>query len=187
MLKTPIDSRRMDNIDSLKYPIGKLTVIDSYRKSDFKNALKTLEAFPAMMERAIFHLGPEELKYRYRPEGWTISEVLQHCVDSHINAFWRIKMALTEENPEVPNYKEGLWVQQADGQKIFKKNALDLLKALHSRWVFLLENLSEEELQKGYYHSGLQRVVPIWEAALHYDWHCRHHLAHILTAKIKKF
>ncbi|NNE28597.1 MAG: metal-dependent hydrolase, partial [Saprospiraceae bacterium] len=121
-----MDSPEKVDIEELKYPIGRLPGMGSPSPKDIENGIRTIDEFPTKIERAIFSLRTVDMQYRYRPQGWTISEVLQHCVDSHLNAFWRIKMALTEEEPKVPDYNESRWVEQADGQKISPTNALNL-------------------------------------------------------------
>jgi len=122
------------------------------------------------------------LQTPYRPEGWTVQQLVHHIADSHMNAYIRFKLALTENKPIVKPYDEKLWAELPDSKLVDVSVSLDLIKSLHKRWTILLKQLTEEELEKEYLHpeSGMKNLK---ETICHYAWHCNHHLAHITSLK----
>lgn len=167
-----------DELEKLRYPIGPLKISDSYSPAQLQNFIHNIDAFPALLEAAVSGLNDNQLNTPYRPGGWTIRQVVHHCADSHANAFIRIKLALTEEQPAIKPYQEALWAELPDS-KMPIVHSLILLKGLHARWAELCRSLSAIQIRSRYYHPESKRTFSLEEAMALYDWHCRHHLAHI--------
>ena len=173
--------------EKLRYPVGRFEMPATFGKPDFERAAGAIADFPRDMAQAVKGLSDSALDWRYRPNGWRIREVIHHCSDSHINAYVRFKKGLTEPEPRIAGYDEAAWARLPDDQDLPIQNALDLLHTLHSRWAYLIQKMQAADFERGYYHPEIQRVVKLSEAVLQYEWHCRHHLAHVETAKKKKF
>ena len=132
-----------------------------------------------MLQDAVKDLDDEQLDTPYRLDGWTIRQVIHHLADSHMNAYIRLKLALTEESPVVKTYDETKWAELADYQFPVKGSLL-LLEGLHKRWAELLRTLSQSEMEKTFTHPELG-VVLIYKNIGMYAWHGKHHLAHITS------
>ena len=174
------------NLEQLKYPVGKFVKPESITKEIIDSAISEIENFPKLVKAEIQNLDEQDLQLRYRPEGWTISQVVHHCADSHINSYVRFKLALTENVPTIKPYEESLWADLQDKQ-LSPFVSLKLLEALHERWVYILKSLSEEDLNKEFIHPDQSEKISLKENILIYSWHCRHHLAHIRQAKELRF
>ena len=174
------------SLEALKFPIGKFQKPKSITKEMIDSAINEIENFPNLVKAEIEHLDEKDLKLRYRPEGWTISQVVHHCADSHINSYVRFKLALTENVPIIKPYEESLWAELPDNNlSLFV--SLKLLEALHERWFYILKSLSEEDLNKEFVHPEQLDRISLKENVLIYSWHCQHHLAHIKQAKELRF
>ncbi|WP_312761747.1 YfiT family bacillithiol transferase [Epilithonimonas sp.] len=174
------------NLDELKYPVGKFVKPKFITKETIDSAISEIENFPNLVKAEIQNLDERDLQLRYRPEGWTISQVIHHCADSHINSYMRFKLALTENVPTIKPYDESLWAKLPDNN-LSPLVSLQLLEALHSRWAYLLKTLTEEDLNKEFIHPEQSEKISLKENILIYSWHCQHHLAHISQAKELKF
>ena len=174
------------NLDELKYPVGKFSKPELMTKELIDSAISEIENFPNLVKAEIQNIDDIDLKLRYRPDGWTISQVVHHCADSHINSYLRFKLALTENLPTIKPYEESLWAELPDNQ-LSSLVSLQLLEALHVRWAYLLKTLSEEDLNKAFIHPEQSEKVSLKENILIYSWHCQHHLAHIRQAKKLRF
>ena len=142
---------------------------------------KTPETFRSLVEP----LPDRQLDSPYREGGWTIRQVVHHVPDSHMNAYIRMKLAATEETPVIKPYDEGRWAELPDGRSAPISMSLDLLDALHRRWVTFLRSLSDDQLHRTFVHPELGPVA-IGEALALYAWHGRHHAAHIRNAISRK-
>jgi len=172
----------MPDLEQLKYPVGKLQRVSTPLDRATRAAcLDTIEQLPARFRSLVSGLDDAELDTPYRPGGWTIRQLVHHVPDSHMNAYIRVKLAATEEMPTVKTYHEDLWAELPDGKSGSIRMSLDLLDALHRRWIAFLRVLSESDLQKAFAHADWGRVT-IDEAISMYAWHCRHHTAHIEQA-----
>ncbi|MEZ4983822.1 MAG: putative metal-dependent hydrolase [Saprospiraceae bacterium] len=169
-------------LEHLAYPVGRFTPQGDY--SDEKRAewVQTLAIFPAQLATEVATLDAEGLNQQYRPGGWNIRQVVHHCADSHLNAYIRFKLALTEDNPTVKPYDEAAWAALPDTDSTPVYASLELLRYLHQRWVVLLNNMSEADFHRTYYHPEHEASFTLWGALDTYQWHCRHHLAHVLLA-----
>ncbi|WP_312196204.1 YfiT family bacillithiol transferase [Epilithonimonas vandammei] len=174
------------NLEQLKYPAGKFVKPESITKEIIDSAISEIENFPSLVKFEIQNLEEKDLQLRYRPEGWTITQVVHHCADSHINSYMRFKLALTENIPTIKPYEESLWAELPDNN-LSPLVSLKLLEALHERWVYILKSLSEDNLNKEFIHPEQSERISLKENILIYSWHCRHHLAHIKQAKELKF
>ncbi len=174
------------NLEQLKYPAGKFVKPESITKEIIDSAISEIENFPSLVKFEIQNLEEKDLQLRYRPEGWTITQVVHHCADSHINSYMRFKLALTENVPTIKPYEESLWAELPDNN-LSPFVSLKLLDALHEKWVYILKSLSEEDLNKEFIHPEQSEKISLKENILIYRWHCRHHLAHIRQAKELRF
>ena len=174
------------NLEALKFPVGKFVKPKNITKDIIESAISEIENFPNLVKAEIENLEENDLKLKYRPEGWTITQVVHHCADSHINSYVRFKLALTENLPTIKPYEESLWAELPDS-KLSPFVSLNLLEALHERWVFILKSLSDEDLNKEFIHPEQSEKISLKENILIYSWHCQHHLAHIRQAKELRF
>ena len=174
------------SIEKLQYPIGKFEAPEIYTKSYLKEKIEEIEGFAEELEFEVIHLNEEQLNTSYRPEGWTIRQVIHHCADSHINCFIRIKWALTEDKPIIKYYEEDLWGELIDNTTMPIEPTLQLLKGLHFRLAYLLKSLNENDLEKAFIHPAHGKSFSIKEIIGTYAWHGNHHLAHITELKKRK-
>ncbi|HZR22810.1 MAG TPA: putative metal-dependent hydrolase [Vicinamibacterales bacterium] len=172
----------MTDLERLKYPVGKLerakTPLD---RATRETHLKTIEDLPSKFRSLVSGLTDAQLDTPYRPGGWTIRQVVHHVPDSHMNAYVRMKLAATEDDPTIRTYEEQLWAELPDGKSGPIAMSLDLLDALHRRWMAFLRSRNEADLQRVFLHKEWGRVT-IDEAIAMYAWHSRHHTAHIEQA-----
>lgn len=162
------------DVASLQYPIGKP---DHLLPVDRALCIAAIREFPTLMTNAYAGLHGLELDTPYREGGWTLRQVAHHLADSHMNAYIRLKLALTEDWPVIKPYNEGKWAETLEVRGPVN-GPLTLLASLHSRWAALLEALTTEEWERGYLHPENGRTTLTEMAAL-YSWHGRHHLAHV--------
>jgi uncharacterized damage-inducible protein DinB len=134
------------------------------------------------MRTAVAGLSDEQLNTPYRPAGWTVRQVVHHVPESHMNSYVRFKLALTEEEPTIKPYFEDRWAQLDDANQAPVGLSLDLLDALHGRWVWFLRSLKDADFQRTFRHPELGTVSLDRNIAL-YAWHGRHHVAHITSLR----
>jgi uncharacterized damage-inducible protein DinB len=163
---------------SLKYPVGKFSRPAEFTADLRRQSTATMAALPEKLRAAVAGLNDAQLDTPYREGGWTVRQVVHHLADSHMNAYVRFKLALTEDWPTIKPYKEGAWAELADS-KLPVEPSLQLVAALHERWVSLIESLSPEELQRGFVHPEHDRRQNLELALVMYAWHSLHHTAHI--------
>lgn len=174
-------ANRMSTLESSdpKFPIGKFSAPAVITPQDLHRYIATLAALPENMRSAVDGLTRVQIDTPYREGGWTIRQLVHHVADSHMNAYCRTRDALTEDWPLVRAYDEKLWANLHDARTLPVDISLELLEPMHRRWVALLESLSPEDWQtRGYTHSESGRTTLALVAAM-YDWHSRHHVAHI--------
>lgn len=170
------------DLELLKYPVGKYTPPDVIGESDLITWSKIIFEFPEKLHREVKELTESELSWRYRPEGWTIHQVVHHCADSHMNAFIRFKLTMTENEPAVLGYQQHDWAQLADVQQSPIVNSIMILRGLHTRWSQLLKIMTPSDFDKRYLHQEYNKKFSLRVATGLYAWHCGHHLAHIKQA-----
>jgi uncharacterized damage-inducible protein DinB len=168
----------MNSVDQLRYPIGKFSARDSYTLEEVASFIKRIEDVPARIETIVQKLSAAQLDTPYREGGWTARQVLHHLPDSHLNAYIRIKWALTEDTPTIKAYDEKAW---AETPETTSDPALSLavLKALHAKWAVLLRGLTARDLEKRFYHPDSKKHVRIDQAIATYAWHGEHHIGHV--------
>ncbi|MEO0005930.1 MAG: hypothetical protein RJA20_126 [Bacteroidota bacterium] len=164
---------------SLRYPIGTFEYGKEYSNLDTLRQIREIAGLPKKLKKIVRKLREGALDKTYRQHGWTVRQVIHHLADSHINAYVRMKLAVTENAPIVKPYEEQLWAETEDGKHGSVGMSLKLLSALHKRWVFFLTHLSDEDLDRVYYNPSGKRTVQLREAIALYAWHGRHHLAHV--------
>ncbi|MBU6342035.1 MAG: putative metal-dependent hydrolase [Bacteroidetes bacterium] len=169
----------MKKSESLRYPVGKHEYGKNYTYDETRKHVKIIASLPDELKRMLKKMNSELLDKSYRKGGWTVRQVVHHLADSHINAYIRMKLAVTEPTPIIKPYEEALWAEREDAKYAPVKLSLKILNALTRRWVYFLESLSAEDLERGYFHPATQRVVLLQDAIAAYAWHSRHHLAHI--------
>lgn len=172
----------MADLDALRYPVGKFQRLSGALDRAARQAhIKTIEDTPARLRSLTAGLADAQLETPYRPGGWTIRQVVHHVPDSHMNAYIRMKLAVTEDNPSIRTYEEQLWAELPEAKSGPVEMSLALLDALHRRWVIFLKNLTDEQFARTFAHPEWGRVT-IDEAVAMYAWHCRHHTAHVEQA-----
>ncbi len=175
----------MKNLERLKYPIGKHQPPAIYTE-EIINILKQIIAdFPSLIKLETAHLNNEQLDTPYRENGWTIRQVVHHCADSHMNAFIRFKLALTENEPIIKPYMEKEFAKLSDGLTMPIGASLILLQGVHERWTFLLHNMTNTDYEKTLIHPQYKINIDLKYNLSNYAWHCKHHLAHITELKNK--
>lgn len=170
------------NIEHLKFPIGQYEVPEFISEDHIKKWIIEFEEFPYQLEKAITGLTKEQLDWKYRPNGWTIKQVVHHCADSHMNSLIRFKLALTEESPTIRPYKEDLWANLLDSQDFSLDHSIQILKGVHGKLTVLFNALSVKELNKTFIHPEHNQTFSIQYNIGNYAWHSKHHLAHVLQA-----
>ena len=165
-----------------RYPIGRFAHPGEVSDDDLALWSGQIEALPAEMRRAVDGLTDEQLDTRYRPEGWTIRQVVHHVPDSHLNAYVRFKWTLTEDEPQIKTYEEARWAELADNRLTPVATSLDLLASLHERWVILIRALDRDQLARRFAHPEWGKVDLAHTVGM-YAWHGRHHLAHVTTTR----
>jgi len=166
----------------LRYPIGKFTYQGPLPEDQKQKFIADIAQAPANLRAAVKGLSNQQLNTPYRPEGWSVRQVTHHVPDSHLNAYVRFKLALTEDEPTIKPYAEDRWAQLADTQTTPVEVSLTLLDSLHARWVQLLRSLQTEDWKRSFRHPELGLVSLEKNLAL-YSWHSRHHVAHITSLR----
>jgi uncharacterized damage-inducible protein DinB len=166
----------------LRYPIGRFQFPDSIPTAERNELIAVLEAAPAALRRAVAGLEDVQLNTPFRPGGWTVRQVVHHLPDSHLNAYVRFRLALTEAEPMVKTYAEDRWAQLPDAAAAPVQDSLDLLDALHRRWTALLRSMTDADFERSFRHPELGLVRLDKNLAL-YAWHGRHHTAQILALR----
>ena len=161
-----------------RYPVGKYQRPTSWTDADRTAGIAHIAALPKAMRDAVAGLSDAQLDTPYRDGGWTVRQVVHHVADSHVNAYCRVRLALTEESPTIKPYAEAKWAELADARTMPIAVSLTILDAIHSRWVTLLRSLTPEQFARPFKHpeSGPSTIDGL--IAL-YSWHGRHHTAHV--------
>jgi len=165
------------------YPIGRFKPAACYTERDLTSWIGSINSIPLLLDYCIENLDEAQLNMPYRPGGWTIVQVIHHIADSHMNAYIRLKLTLTEDSPVIKPYEEKLWAELADVKEVPVNVSVTLIHALHRRWCALLLQLKEEDWKREYYHPADQRYVPLWQMTNLYSWHGKHHTEQILALR----
>ena len=165
----------------LQYPVGKFHWSGAITPAGRNPLIDEIESAPAQSRAAVAGMTEAQLDTPYRPGGWTVRQVVHHVPDSHMNSYVRFKLALTETDPAIKAYDQDSWSVLPDS-KAPVEVSLNLLDALHRRWVLLLRSMSDADFKRTFVHSELGSISLDRTLAL-YAWHGRHHTGHILSVK----
>jgi len=163
----------------LRYPVGRFDWDAVPSEADRPRLIAEIAETPGALRSAVSGLSRDQLETRYRPGGWTVKQVVHHVPDSHLNAYTRFKLALTEDEPTIKPYDEAAWAELPDSQKVPIDVSLSLLDSLHVRWVTLLRSMDPAGFRRALRHPEHNRVLTLDQMLALYAWHGRHHVAHI--------
>lgn len=170
----------------LRYPIGPAAPVLPATPEVRAAAIAAISALPTHLRSAVSGLGDDQLDTPYRPDGWTVRQVVHHVADSHMHGFLRVKLALTEDTPVVKPYEEKAWAALVDS-RLPVPVSLGLLEGLHARWAAIYEAMTEAQFARTFVHPeiGPTPLSLDWHVQ-QYAWHSRHHVAHITTLRVRK-
>jgi len=171
-----------EELESLKFPFGPFELPKSHKPAEREDWINVVSNFPAKLRALTDSLSDAQLDLCYRPEGWNIRQLVHHCADSHMNAFVRFKLALTESTPTIRPYEEANWADQVDHHGVPISHSLDIISGVHYRWTVLLQSMSDNDFDRRYIHPEHGLEFSLWQALANYDWHCRHHMRHVELA-----
>jgi len=166
----------------LRYPIGKHQMVP-FSQEEKEARLADILFLPRMLEYAVLNLNDDQIQTPYRDGGWTVNQVIHHVADSHMNAFIRFKLGLTEDNPTIKPYIQSSWSETADVIAVPVNLSITLLHSLHHRWYELLKTITDEQWERTIYHPEQERKITLWELLLIYAWHGKHHAAHVTNLR----
>ena len=171
-------------LEQLRYPLGRFREQPRPTRQQHAHWIDVIEGLPGELRTQVQDLSVSQLATAYRPGGWSVCQVVHHLADSHLNAYLRTKLALTEETPVIKPYDEAAWAALPDARAASLEPSLRLLEALHARWVRTLRALDHESLLRTLHHpdDGPMTVSRVIQG---YAWHSRHHLAHITTLRAR--
>jgi hypothetical protein len=172
----------MSELDDLRYPIGPFVATASTMPGIRAAHIHTIQTLPERVKAAVEGLTDDQLDTPYREGGWTVRQVVHHIADSHAHAFLRFKLALTEDWPTIKPYDEAAWAELADSKSLSLAASLAMIEGIHTRWHVLLGAMSFDDFHKGFLHPERGRVSLTTALAM-YDWHARHHVAHITSLR----
>jgi hypothetical protein len=166
-------------VTDLRYPIGNFTYDGAMTDARRAECIARIAAAPGRLRAAVAGLDDAQLDTPYRPGGWTVRQVIHHVPDSHLNAYTRIRLALTEDTPTIKPYEEARWAELPDARTMPVDVSLALLDGLHGRWVALLQRLGPGDGARQFRHPEYGRLITIDELVAMYAWHGEHHVAHV--------
>lgn len=167
----------------LSYPIGKFEWPETVSRESRNVYIEELAAAPERFYAAVQGLNDQQLDTPYRPGGWTVRQVVHHFADSHLNAYVRFRLAMTESEPVVKPYDEKKWAELPDARTAPPDISLQLIESLHYRWVALLRSFADADFARTFRHPELPRIVRLDTYLSQYAWHTRHHVAHITSLR----
>lgn len=167
---------------NLQYPLGPFEPPAPITSEERDRFVHHLDALPDAVRTAVEGLSDDQLDAPYRPDGWTVRQVVHHLADSHLNGYVRFRWTLTEDEPTIKAYDQDAWAELSDARHMAVASSLTLLDALHARWVRLGRSLSDADWARAFYHPKSGRMTLDGALAL-YAWHGRHHTAHITALR----
>ena len=165
----------------LRFPIGEFEAPESIDAAQIAAWIDDIARLPEQLRTLVAGFDERQLATRYREGGWTVAQVVHHLADSHLNSYVRFKLALTEDRPTIRPYDEAAWGELPDAGEVDVSVSLDLVHALHTRWVRMLRAMQPGDWDRELFHPEGGRTIALRENAGLYSWHGRHHLAHIAT------
>ena len=169
----------IEEIEDLKYPIGNFEIPEDVSVENIRIWINEIAGLPEKLNELVSGLDKEQLDTPYRPEGWTVKQLVHHLADSHTNALLRFKWALTEDSPTIKAYDEKKFAELPDSLLAPISLSLDLVRVTHGKWVILLENMSMTDYEKTFTHPQSGYRYNLKQSLANYAWHGQHHLAHI--------
>jgi uncharacterized damage-inducible protein DinB len=168
--------------DDVRYPIGRAPRPQHVSRAERDRMIGAIEQLPGELRTAVAELSKDQLDTPYRDGGWTIRQIVHHLPDSHMNAYVRMRLALTENSPVIKPYVESLWAELPDAKTAEIEMSLGLIEHLHARWTALLKGLSDEQFGRTFRHPELgdQRID---QALALYSWHGKHHVAQVIALR----
>ncbi|HTJ24140.1 MAG TPA: putative metal-dependent hydrolase [Gemmatimonadaceae bacterium] len=177
-----IDNLSSLAMEDLQYPVGRYQRPESLNAAQRQTAIDTIAATPRAMRDAVSGLNDAQLDTPYRPDGWTVRQVVHHVPDSHMNAYTRFKLTLTEHTPTIKPYDQSAWALLEDSRSTAIETSLTLLETLHDRWVRVLRAMTAADFARTLNHPE-NGVMTLDQLLAMYDWHSRHHVAHIVNLR----
>jgi len=165
-------------LEQLRYPIGHFTPQENYTPAEVKTNIQIISALPSKFINLLGGWDDDRFDTPYRPDGWTVKQLIHHVADSHINAYTRCRLAMTEENPTIKPYDEAAWAELADAKAAQAELSLQLIRYVHLRWVLLLNSMNEADLARTYHHPASGQTVRLDTVIANYAWHSEHHYQH---------
>lgn len=166
-----------------RYPIGKHDRPETHDELSRSAWLHDIEDFPTLVRAAIAGLNDEQLDAPYRDGGWTLRQTVHHCADSHLNAYCRFKLALTEDHPTIKPYDEALWAELPEARALPLHPSLQIIDGLHARWSAMMIAMTPAQFERTFFHPERGTTSTLWQTLALYAWHCRHHVAHITALR----
>jgi uncharacterized damage-inducible protein DinB len=165
-------------MDELRYPVGRFERPASFTPEERRSAIADIAATPARLRDAVRGLSDAQLDTPYRPDGWTVRQVVHHVPDSHMNAYTRLKLALTEDTPTIKPYDEAAWAKLEDARSTPIETSLSILDGVHDRMIRILNAMTPSDFERKLNHpeSG---IMSLDQLLAMYRWHGKHHVAHI--------
>ncbi|HEV8446012.1 MAG TPA: putative metal-dependent hydrolase [Gemmatimonadaceae bacterium] len=169
-------------MEDLRYPVGRYQRPQSLTSDQRRTAIDAIAAAPTLLRSAISGLDDRQLDTPYRPDGWTVRQVVHHVPDSHLNAYTRFKLALTEDTPTIKPYDEAKWARLEDSRSTPIATSLALLDAVHDRWIRVLRAMSASDFARTLKHPE-NGVMNLDQMLALYEWHGKHHVAHVTNLR----
>lgn len=167
------------DIEKLKYPIGKYIAPDVVTPAHISRWIAEIGSLPQRLAQVLANISAEQLAKPYRPDGWTGVQLVHHIADSHMNAYIRFHLTLTEDTPTIKPYFEDRWAKLGYINQTPIQLSVELLNNLHARWVYLLNTLTTEDWKREYHHPEYNYTIALDKVLGLYAWHGNHHLQHI--------
>jgi hypothetical protein len=165
-------------MNNQQYPIGKY-VEQPFSEKQLQEWLDDIRFLPENLEHAVLNLDEAQLETPYRDAGWTVKQLVHHVADSHMNAYIRFKLGLSEDNPMIKPYNQDAWAQMPDTKNLPINLSFTILHAVHRRWYEILINITPEQWNRTVVHPEYNKQMTLWYLLGMYAWHSRHHTAHI--------
>lgn len=165
-------------METLQYPIGRFSLPKEVSPAEIKAAIQKISLLPTQMAATVRAMSKVQIDTPYRPGGWTVRQVVHHVPDSHMNAYIRYKLALTEDSPVIKPYEEAAWANLIDSSMDVEVSLI-LLDAIHTRWVPIMENMTAVDWQRAFIHPQYNRRQTLAQTVMLYAWHGEHHHEHI--------
>lgn len=170
------------DIEKLKYPTGKYQKVENPDRNVIEGYIEAITKLPEKLNGMIGSINDERVDWRYRPGGWTVRQVVHHIAESHVNAFCRLKLALTESTPVIKTYHEDRWAELIDSKQAPIESSLEIIKGTHARWALILSNMTDEDFKRTFFHPESGINVRLDHNTGLYAWHGNHHAAQINQA-----